>query len=67
MACIYTQVFIICSTNYLTFQSWLLLKGGSFNFYCALIKSWWTKQKQKKIKKNSPYRAIFPLHKYFSL
>ena len=30
------QVFIISKKDYLTFQSWLLLMGGSFNFHCAL-------------------------------
>ena len=30
------QVFIIARNNYLTFQSWFLLIGGSSNFHCAL-------------------------------
>ena len=33
------EVFIICRNNYLTFQSWLLLMGGSSNFYCAMSQS----------------------------
>ena len=30
------QVIIIRRKNYLTSQSWLLLMGGSSNFYCAM-------------------------------
>ena len=30
------QVLIIHRKNYLTFQSWLLLMGGSSNSYCAM-------------------------------
>ena len=32
------QVFIIHREYYFTFQSWLLLIGGSSNFHCALVK-----------------------------